>query len=246
MYFQNKPRWERRVVSNPRLRKHRGFTLIELIIAMVLLSVVLTLLYTSFFQISTNVRKLSGQLSEQQEMRMLMKMISDDLQAAQYFTNFAEQNEGKSGIKAVMDRIDKNEFTNIQFHSATFTRFYRKVPREADPHMHEIAYWVELGEDRKTLKFIRREDFFLDDDMEEGGVKVVLAEGLESFKVEFLPPGSAGKVQERWETDWDSSQGTSLERMPVALRITLAKKTEHGQEIKQTQEFNLVTSMVVK
>ena len=227
-------------------RRRAGFTFIELIIAMVLLSVVMTLLYSSFSQISNNAKGLTDQLTEQQELRLLMKLVSDDLQAARYFENFAASQEKKSGILAKMDRMGEGDFSNVSFHSATQTRFFRKVSDLADPYMHEISYWVRAAEDKDKFQLMRREDFFLDDDMEEGGESTVLSDGMEVFKIEFLPHSEAGKDQERWEETWDSNEIKTGERLPVAIRITMARTTSRGQKLSQTEEFNLVIGKVVR
>ena len=232
-----------------RMRRGRapaGFTFIELIIAMVLLSVVMTLLYTSFGQVSNNVRTLSRDLSERQEMRLLIKMISDELLGARYFEEFAKIHEGQSGIKASKENIDQNEFTRIQFHSAVPTRFYRKVPPQSDPHMHEIGYWVQLADDRKTLQLVRREDFYLDGNMEDGGEEVVLTDGVSAFLIEFVSPNNAGGTNEKWLPEWESASNTARDRMPAAVRVTLAKKNVAGGEIRESQEYNLVIGNVTK
>ena len=245
MCFQSDLCKPRRANDQARIRP-AGFTFIELIIAMMLLSVVMTLIYTSFGQVSNNVRSLSREMSERQELRLLVKLISDELQAANYYQEFAKLNDGLSGIQAEVEPLDQAEYTKIQFHSSTPTRFYRNVPREADPQMHEIAYWVQLGEDRTTTQLVRREDFYLDDDMSEGGVEVTMAEEVDEFLIEFVAPGAAGRATETWVSNWDSTERTAQDRMPAALRITIAKTMVSGAKIRESQEFNLTAGVLTK
>src|SRR5690349_23437887 len=86
-----------------------GFTLIELLAALAILSLILALAYGSFFQISGAATSLKGELEEQQELRLLLKMIADDLQSARYLATIINkpgtQVVGESGIIAKVASI---------------------------------------------------------------------------------------------------------------------------------------------
>jgi prepilin-type N-terminal cleavage/methylation domain-containing protein len=222
--------------------KAAGFTLVELMIAIVLLAIILTLLYTSFFQISTGTKRLQEQLAQQQEVRLLLKMIGDDLQAVQYFGGFVEDGEGrKSGLVAEEHAEGNEKFSRVHFHAAIPARFYPQVPPERDPGMHEVAYWVEPSkEDRERLVLMRREDFYLDDDMEEGGVSVRLAGEVRAFLVEFLPvKRRTEEYEDDWVLEWDSADRPKNEPMPMAVRVTLALPDKKGPPVSQTIQINL-------
>lgn len=245
MWCRNSRRGKRGCGARP---PARGFTLIEVLVSMVLLAVILTLLFTSFFQISTGSKRLQEELIAQQELRLLLKMMVDDLQAAQYFRHFVESGGGASGIVADRRFEGTTEFSRIRFHAALPARFYRQVPAEQDPGTHEVAYWVEPSEeDRNRMVLMRREDFYLDDDMDEGGVSAELVEGIKVFSVKFLPPGDRDEESEDlWEDEWDSAEKPKSERMPLAIRVTLALENPNGTAVTDSLEVNLPPTLEAK
>ena len=230
-----------------RLPAPPGLTLVEMLIAITILAAILSLLYTSFFQIADGTAKLNEHNSEQQELRLLMKLIGDDLQAIHYLEGFSGQGRGRSGIVADTSNIDGVEYSYFDTHVAQPAKFFRSVTPEADPGLHEVGYRVEPDEENETnLLLLRREDFYLDDDIEEGGISVVLAEGVQKFLLELLP-GNRGSIGQEppWETRWDSSQLPQNARMPLAFRVTLARKTVSGQVLEEVLEVNHQPSLKV-
>ena len=70
-----------------------GFSLLELLISIALLGLVMSLLYGAFFQISNSSLQVKSTLETRQELRLLMKMVLDDLQNVQYLKRFAESGQ---------------------------------------------------------------------------------------------------------------------------------------------------------
>ena len=244
MSCPNKP-----ALRHPRPRRAvLGFTLVELLVAIMLLTIVLVLLYGSFSQISSGTIRLNARLEEQQESRLLLRMISDDLQAAQYFEQFTQSERRKSGLFVTRDFVGTKEFSNLYFHANVASRFHRRVSPAADPGMHELAYWVEPSEeDRDVMVLKRREDFYLDEDMEEGGIIVTLIEGIETFRVELLAVGEQeSELDDNWLEEWDSATSPAKNRMPLAVRLTLALRGAPDSPIREESlEINLQAAMGV-
>src|SRR5262249_24955601 len=118
--------------SAPRSPRVPGITLLEMLIALAILSLVLTLAYGSFFQVSGAATALKTELDEQQELRLILKMIADDLQASRCLTNLPSKAGVKplSGIVAKVRFVGKSEFSYVDFHAATESRFFRQRPPE--------------------------------------------------------------------------------------------------------------------
>lgn len=55
-----------------------------------------------------------------------------------------------------------------------------------DPQLHEIGYFLEFDQAEGIVEFKRREDFYIDNDLTEGGRIQVLSESVSDFQVEFL------------------------------------------------------------
>ena len=225
----------------PASRRAAGLTLIELLVALVILTVVLTLAYGSFFQISGAATSLKEDLAAQQELRTLLKIVSDDLHAARFFKNFADSGRNPSGIVARVRAAAGREFSAVDFHAASLARLNRQRPEEFDPGVHEVGYTVEEDPATREPTLVRREDYYVDSNIETGGVKVVLSRRIETFSLAFLPP-SATPGAEQWSREWDSRPLPPTANMPSAIRIGLGVKTQQGVPLRATLEVNLPTS----
>jgi len=107
-----------------------GFSLLELLISIALLGLVMSLLYGAFFQISNSTLQVKSTLETRQELRLLMKMVLDDLQNVQYLKHFAESGQStiprrESGLIAETklgpentDTGELEEVSSLYFHTA--------------------------------------------------------------------------------------------------------------------------------
>ena len=223
----------------------RGFTLIELLVALLLLGLVMTLVYGAFGQISGPAVRLSDQLTEQQELRLLMRMVADDLQSAQWLEQYWKKGtQFRTGIIAEQHFEGTKQFTHISFHTARPARFYRGIDDADDPDLHEVGYYVQPSEDRKDLVLIRREDFYIDDNIDDGGQTVQLADHITNFQVQFLAQGADLNADPPpWQDAWDSTRQPENARMPLAIKLTIARKDAQGRELSESLEFNLPASL---
>jgi len=240
------------------LRSAPGFTLIELLMAMVLLAVVVSLTYAAMFQVTSGARYLTDSYSEDQEARLLLRMLAQDLGSVQYLKNYVQAapaviaaSEGvgsappvprQSGLIATTRFSGSHEFSAVDFHAAVRSRQNRQAPEGSDPMLHEIGYYVREDVATHELQLVRREDYYIDDQMQVGGVTAVLASGIEVFWVECLQPAAApGQTQETWVKEWNSNTQPDTARLPAAIRITLGLAGKNGRHLKETLDVNLPT-----
>lgn len=228
----------------PAQRGIAAFTLIELLIAIVLLGVLLTMVYGAMFQITGNSRILTEEFSEDQELRLLVRMIAQDVQSIRYLREFAREQGGNakyaSGLIARSEFVARGDFSHLSFHAALPARQHRQFPESQDPLLHEVGYQVQEDRAAGSLVLVRREDYYLNDDMENGGVTAALAQNVEQFKVECLLPTEApGQTLEAWSTDWNSGKQKPDARLPHAMRITLGLLGKNGRHLKEVLEVNL-------
>ena len=221
-----------------------AFTLLELMVALALLSIVLTLIYAAFSNISGNALRLTRELESRQNLRVLLKLVADDLQGAQYLKNFAS-NERASGIDAQLAYTEDKRYTRINLHAAVPARFHRQVAQGGDPGLHEIGYAVERDRDLDTLVLVRREDFYLDDDLSAGGISVAIADHIVDFKVEFLRGNVDAQITaEEWLEEWNSMQAPVGGKLPAALRVTISQQAPDDKVYTELIEFNLLQGLL--
>ncbi len=223
-----------------------GFTLVELLVSLMLLGLVLSLVYGAFAQISDAALTRRDELTEGQELRLLTRMIADDLAAAQWLQRYWDKGVGhNTGIVGDTSFESGKAFSRLSFHAARPSRFQRGLALHEDPGLHEVGYYVALDEERTRLQLIRREDFYLDDDLREGGLTVVVAEEIEVFRVEYLPPDAdPNALEEPWEERWDAPNRPAKTRMPQAIRLTLTRRDAAGRTYSEVLEVNLKHSVV--
>jgi len=211
----------------------------------VLLAIVLSLVYGAFAQISGPALAQRDRLTEQQELRLLLRMIADDVQSAQWLEQYRERGDlYRTGIVAETRPEGSERFTRIAFHATRPARFHRSVEPLSDPDLHEIGYFVTLSEDRSQLVLMRREDFYLDNDLDEGGVEVELADHIQAFLIEFLPPDAdPDALEPDWLDRWNSPNQPQNARMPLAVRITLGRTDASGRPLAESIELNMPMSL---
>ena len=249
-------------MSNLNNAKHlnSGFSILELLISVTLLGIVMSVIYAAFFQISNSSLKVQSTLDARQELRLLMKIVLDDLQKVRYLKHFAdsyqsENNQKETGLISQRVLGPKNfdtgqieEVTRIDFHTAIKSRFF---PEEnyRDPEIHEVGYSLQENLETKSWEFIRREDFYIDTNIMEGGKYNILSENVNKFEVEFLESETAlaeGGFREKWTKVWDSDERfcTDLKVkenfcLPRAIRLTISIKVNIEKIISDTQVINL-------
>ncbi len=230
-----------------------GFSLLELLVSVTLLALVLALIYGAFYQVSNSSISVKATLETRQELRLLMKMVLDDLQAVQYLRHFVDKTEDgrDTGIVAeVIPGPETAEFTEIHFHAAIPSRFYQDVKsvREGmDPGIHEIGYFLELDPATDLWQFKRREDFYIDEKINEDGRVHVLSESVSEFDVDFLLreiEQAAGGAVEEWSDNFDSHEGECYKNkeppcLPRAIRLKMSLKEESGRTVSDSQVINL-------
>ena len=243
-------------------KTQHGFSLLELLISIALLALVMSLLYGAFFQISNSSLQVTSTLEKRQELRLLMKMVLDDLQNVQYLKHFTESlqstiQQRESGMIVDSKLGPENpetgeleEVSSLYFHTAVKSRFYPEE-KEHDPELHEVSYTMQENLDTKNWEFIRREDFYLDNNLREGGKSYVLSEAVIGFELLLLESEvalSGGGSQEEWTREWDSDEENCIGTfpkfgepfcLPRSVRLTMALKGEHGTTVTDSQVSNL-------
>ena len=242
-----------------------GFTLFELLVAISILSMIMILIYNAFFQISNASFAVKRTLESRQELRLLMKIVLDDLQAAKHLNNYMvnrkeEKAQMVSGIIATQTDGPLNEKTTIvHFHAAIPTRFFPEVKQDyRDPELHEVGYALLFDQDLQQWVFQRREDFYVDESIKEGGREQILSEAIRVFQLSFQTQKTAGAIigssstQDTWRNEWTASADCFDKKktydhtcLPIAIRLTMGIEEENGNIVKETMEINLLNALEV-
>ncbi len=202
----------RRLVRRVR-RSLAGFTLVELLVAIAVLSMISVLIYSAFSSMKRSKEGIQRVGDRYREGRMAMARISRELQGA-YISLHVPIDLSLQVVKTAFtghqgtpaDRVDFNSFSHVRLD---------RDSHESDQC--EISYFG--ASERKTgiNNLVRRESPKLDQYPERGGRVEVLATDIDLFDLEYLDP-----LTGQWTESWDTTQATGqFNRMPLQVRVIL-------------------------
>lgn len=203
----------------------RGFTLMEVALAVAILGVMATLTWGSIARTFDAYETVTGIDARYHNVRVAMNRMSRELSMA-----FLTSKLRSAGSKETMwETIFKAE-PSSPFAKINFTAFGHQIMRadSKESDQSEIGYYGEADEDnRGVMNLMRREDPRIDREPEEGGRPYVLAEDVKEFKLRFFDPKA-----EDWTDTWDTEDSEFQGRLPTLVEITMVIEDENGKELK--------------
>jgi len=192
----------------------RGFTLIEVLIAVGVLAMISTLIYGAFSGLRTSKEGVSRLSGRYHEGRQAIARIARELQSA-YVSLHRPLDQSTQVVKTAFigkrgspaDRLDFNSFSNRRFD---------RDSHESDQC--EISYFGSPDPKRSSVvDLARRVSKQLDLEPEKGGRVDVLATDIDLFELSYLDPMTG-----MWTEDWDTTQAIGQpDRLPLQVRVLL-------------------------
>ena len=203
---------------------NKGFTLIEVLLAVFIASIVLAVLYASFFQILKAKEKVEEELELYHEARVIFSKMTRDLATA--FPRGSVNSDSSNIASPFFIGNQEGNHSSLTFTS--LSRTPAKDARESDQT--EISYFLEPAEDTPDLfALIRRDDPTIGTD--EGGIQYPISERIAGFTVSYLADASTGSENQELTSEWNSNETSSL---PTAVNVNLVLRSPRGEDI----EFN--------
>ncbi len=203
---------------------NEGFTLIEVLLAVFIASIVMAVLYASFFQIIKAKDKVEQELELYHEARVIFSKMTRDI-----VTAFP-----RGSVNTVSSSTPSDFFMGSQegnFSTLTFTSLSRTPAKDAkESDQTEISYFLEPTEDDPNLfALMRRDDPTIG--TEEGGSEYPISERIVGFTLSYLGEASLASENQELAFEWNSSDGSSL---PRAVNVNIVLRGPRGDDI----EFN--------
>jgi general secretion pathway protein J len=174
------------------LNRDEGFTLIEILVAVAIFSVLLAAIYSTFFLSHRAIEGMDESLVKLQEARRALDILKRELDSAVYAAD--DQNT----FFRIVDRdVYGKQATRLEFTSFSLPR----------PGVSRVTYYIEEQQGRLNL-FKKLEAPYGKEESE--GTDII--EDMESFGIE-------ARYNDTWVKTWDSGVNKGI---PEELRIHLA------------------------
>lgn len=205
----------------------RGFTLLEVILAVTILALIGTMIYGGFSQTALNKARVEKDVDHSRVVHMALERMARELTTAFVSTHVNPSLDLRVSNTAFIGK-DNGRDDRIDFTSFSHRRLYRNA-RESDQN--EISYFVAPHPDDSDVDVLaRREQNRIDDDPRRGGKSQILVENVEEFNVEYYDP-----LLSEWVQTWDTVNALGQpNRLPTQVRIRLGVKDPRGSGEAQT------------
>jgi general secretion pathway protein J len=204
---------------------NKGFTLIEVLLAVFIASIVLAVLYASFFQIIKAKEKIEEELELYHEARVIFSKMTRDLATA--FPRGSVNSDSSNTTSSFFMASEEGNNSSLTFTS--LSRRPSKDARESDQT--EISYFLEPtgGDTPDLFALIRRDNPTIGTD--EGWAEYPISERIVKFKLSYLAETSILSDNQELQFEWDSNEQSSL---PRAVNINLTMRSPRGEDIEFT------------
>ncbi|MDH5716566.1 MAG: prepilin-type N-terminal cleavage/methylation domain-containing protein [Spirochaetia bacterium] len=201
------------------LYSRRGFSLLEMIIVMALVSVLFLGLLTSFFQMERLMSSQKIAADKSQNAINLMKMLSADLQNIVY-EKWNIKDSFFLGKKEIVGgtRVDFLNFPTGSLYSN---------PSTLQSNVFSVAYYGKIDDNTGILNLYRREDIFISKIEESAGVGVPIIQNVKAFEVQYSTNSKT------FDDEWDSALKSNT--FPNIIKVRLVWE-ENDQEREFTFE----------
>jgi general secretion pathway protein J len=210
-----------RLSRRARLRSQRGLTLLEILVAIAILSMMSILIYGAFDGMQRSKMGLSKVNDRYHQGRTTMRRLAQELSSA-FLSMHQPYSQALIARKTIFMAKDSSPADRLDMTTFSHRRVVANA-RESDQN--ELSYFA-CPDPQITGKIdlCRRESPMIDLEPTKGGVVYVVAEDIDLFDVKFLDPMTG-----MWTDSWDSSQLIGQpNRLPLQVRITLVMKSGAG------------------
>ncbi len=177
-----------------RLRAEAGLTLLEILVAIVILSIMLGVVYSSFFGTTKIFAVLESNEDVYQTAQTLLDMMGRELRSA-------------SSLQGSNVELDD---TAVDAISLITTSHRRKGVDAREGYLAEISYFLDVDAVTEERVLVKSVDTSPDGDAASGGTLYVLSDQVESLNIFYYE-----KKEKEWLEEWSANE------MPLVIRLEL-------------------------
>lgn len=213
---------------------NRGFTLIEVLLALAIFTVIGISTVRQIQQVMNTKNVAFQEIDAYNGMRTALSMMRQDLSQAFHvsYDDLSDEtrtalSQGQPAAHTLFDGR-KNEliFTSLSH------RVYYSGTKECEQA--EISYFLQHRRGENLPSLMKRESGWIDADLYQGGAVYTVLENVSDLTFQYWDD----KTQ-KWIDDWNSDGGTQRDRFPLAVRVKLGVLSHDKQKLQVTEEFKL-------
>jgi len=194
----------------------KGFTLLEILIAMFIFAVVLTTIFSSYTGTFRIIDETESRADIYAMARTVLIRMQEDLESIHFKETGSSESEESSLERATFlgenKEINGRDADTLRFLSRAHLIFDEE---DENPGVAEISYYVSENEGEDSLTLYRSDRPELEAPQEEGTGGLILCDGL--FSVSVTYHDADGEMHE----NWDSSEDEFKRKLPVMVSILL-------------------------
>ena len=200
----------------------RGFTLLEVMIAIAVLAMIGAVTYKSFdgaYELKSRIEKAEDR---DQSMRGALERMAREISMT-FLSEHYDHKRFRERPTFFKLKDGRNE-ARLQFTSFAHERL-QIDEKSSDQAVFE--YTLERDPDTGNMAVMRRVKPIIDEDWERGGEKAVLADDVLKLSIMAWDP-----KEREWRAEWDSNAPTNAGNVatPPRVKISLTVKDEQGKE----------------
>jgi type II secretion system protein J len=204
-----------------------GFTLIEILVASALASVIMVIVYTSYQSIVQSIKRATGHAEFYENVNMAVSKI--DLDIANTYVN--KYNKKISFVCEEISGNSKLSLVTVNHNEYIFSGNEAKPYPVSD--IKETGYYLKPDKSIQGLHYlIRHEKPHYGEDPQIGGTEDILLVNVVSLKFQFLRGND-------WDEAWDSRQNNLF---PRAVKSTLVVKNYQEKD----EKFEFITPVNIR
>ncbi len=189
----------------------KGFTLLEVLIAVAIMAGIVSVIYATFFTAGNNVKQAEAARDTTDLVRTLMSKLSSDIANAYVNPGMGAPNAPLTVFygKKVQPTVGIQKSRYDEIYLTTLTNF--RTPGTTQTDLQEVGYYFKEKPDGNGSILMRREKRLLSKDAPvlEGGVEYGLTDRVEGLQFRY----NNGST---WSDDWNSKTA-----LPKIVEITL-------------------------
>lgn len=212
----------------------KGFTLIEILLALAIFSMIGITTVKQIIQIRTTKDSALNDLEIYNEVRTAVSVIRYDLTQAFHvlFDDLGETN--KKAVLAnqqVPHTLFDGRKKELVFTSLSHRVYYLGL-RECEQT--EISFFLQTAERGQKPSLMKRESSLIDGDLYQGGGVYTVLENVTQLDFQYWNPKRGV-----WVDDWNSDDGEFRDQFPMAVKMKMVVAPEGKPEFPVESEFKL-------